>query len=323
MSPLLQNAVVSIQLGLEDFASEDDRRVISAVRNLYSGVLLLCKEVLRQLSPPASNDILIRKIKKAIKDPDGSVRIAGAGKKTVDRFEIEETFKQLQLAVDLSNLKRLAEIRNDIEHLHPTHATALIQEAVADAMPIIRAIIVSELEDDPGNLLGLEAWNTLLDEAKVFKTEADACKATFENIQWNSESLEDSVGELRCPNCSSSLLKNESDEASSLSDLDLVCSKCGETSEAESAFEKALGQSMQGAAYIAMTDGGEPPLENCPECGLDMYVVDEGKCVNCDFSLDEYECAVCSTPLSVDDYRYGNGDLCSYCQHVMSKADRE
>ena len=40
MSPLLQNAVVSIQLGLEDFASEDERRVISAVRNLYSGVFL-------------------------------------------------------------------------------------------------------------------------------------------------------------------------------------------------------------------------------------------------------------------------------------------
>ena len=32
MSSLLQNAVVSIQLGLEDFSSEDERRIISAVR---------------------------------------------------------------------------------------------------------------------------------------------------------------------------------------------------------------------------------------------------------------------------------------------------
>ena len=51
MNPLLKNAVVSIQLGLKDFASDDERRIISAARNLYSGVLLLCKEVLRQLSP--------------------------------------------------------------------------------------------------------------------------------------------------------------------------------------------------------------------------------------------------------------------------------
>jgi hypothetical protein len=58
VTPLLENAVVSIQLGLEDFSSKDERRVISAARNLYAGVLLLCKEVLRQLSPPASNDLL-------------------------------------------------------------------------------------------------------------------------------------------------------------------------------------------------------------------------------------------------------------------------
>ena len=52
-----------------------------------------------------------------------------------------------------------------------------------------------------------------------------------------------------------------------------------------------------------------------------MYVVDEGKCVNCEFSLEGYECAVCSTALSIDDYRYGDGGFCSYCQHVMSKAE--
>jgi hypothetical protein len=32
--------VVSIQLGLEDFAPYDERRIISAARNLYAGVLL-------------------------------------------------------------------------------------------------------------------------------------------------------------------------------------------------------------------------------------------------------------------------------------------
>jgi hypothetical protein len=60
MNSLLENAIVSMQLGLEDYASEDHRRVLSAARNLYAGVLLLCKEVLRRLSPAGSNDILIR-----------------------------------------------------------------------------------------------------------------------------------------------------------------------------------------------------------------------------------------------------------------------
>ena len=214
---------MSIQLGLENFVSEDERRVISAVRNLYSGVLLLCKEVLRLLSPPDSNDLLIKQTKKAVKDQDGSVRLVGDGRKTIDRLEIEAAFKQLKLSVDLSKLKRLADIRNDIEHLHPTHAPALIQEAIADAMPIIRAIIVSELRKEPSALLGLDAWKALLDEEKVFKAEKNACKATFDNIQWNSAALADTVRELRCPNCSSSLLKNDTTEASSLSELDLIC----------------------------------------------------------------------------------------------------
>jgi hypothetical protein len=167
VNSLLENAVLSIQLGLEDYASVDKRRVISAARNLYAGVLLLCKEVLRRLSPYGSNDVLIRPKKKATKDPDGSVRLLGDGRKTIDRAEIEETFKQLQLNVDLSKLRRLAEIRNDIEHSHAGVAPALIQEAIADAMPIIRAVIVAELRQEPAALLGSEAWKTLLNEARV------------------------------------------------------------------------------------------------------------------------------------------------------------
>lgn len=52
-SPILANAAASIRLGIEDYqASDDDKdRVLSAVRNVYAGILLLCKEVLRRLFP--------------------------------------------------------------------------------------------------------------------------------------------------------------------------------------------------------------------------------------------------------------------------------
>ena len=189
MNSLVDNAIISIQLGLEDFASQDERRVVSAARNLYAGVLLLCKEVLRRLSPAGSNDVLIRTKKKAIKEADGTVRLVGDGKKTIDRTEIEEAYRQLQLNVDLSKLKRLADIRNDIEHMHPSVGPALIQEALADAMPIIRAIVVNELHEEPASLLGSEAWDALLNEARVFKEEQDACRTSFNSIDWKSEAL--------------------------------------------------------------------------------------------------------------------------------------
>lgn len=323
MDPLLKNAIDSIQLGLEDFASDDERRVISAARNLYSGVLLLAKEVLRQLSPPGSNEILIRIKKKAVKQADGTVILVGDGKKTIDRFEIEKTFKQLQLAVDLSNLKRLAEIRNDIEHMHPQHAPALIQEAIADSMPIIRDIIVKELHEEPSALLGCDAWGALLNEAKVFKLEQAACHASFDAVSWETDTLADAFKDFQCPACSSSLVRNDNANAVKPDDLILVCSKCGEAAELEVVIEAALKESLWVEGHIAAMEGGDPVLEECPECFKETYAYAEGKCLNpgCKFSLDGYECAVCSKRLTLDDYRYSDGNLCSYHANVLSKDD--
>ena len=323
MNTLLENAVVSIQLGLEDFASKDERRMISAVRNLYAGVLLLCKEVLRRLSPPDSNDLLIRAKKRAIKDDNGKVRLIGVGRKTIDRLEIEETFKQLQLGANLSNLKRLAEIRNDIEHSHPTHAPALIQEAIADAMPIIRDIIVKELNEEPSALLGQEAWEILLNEARVFKEEQDACKASFIAINWGSEILKEAFKVFRCPYCSSTLIRNDNTFATAPRQLELVCSKCGEYVDLDIVIEAALKESLWVEGHIAAMEGGDPVLDECPECFKETYVFAEKKCLNpsCGFSLDGYECALCGEGLTLDDYRYGDGNLCSYHAHVMSKDD--
>jgi hypothetical protein len=323
VNPLLKNAVVSIQLGLEDFASVDERRVISAARNLYSGVLLLAKEVLRQLSPPGSNELLIRIKKKAVRQADGTVTLVGDGKKTIDRFEIEETFKQLQLSIDLSNLKRLAEIRNDIEHMHPQHAPALIQEAIADAMPIIRDIVVKGLHEEPSALLGSEAWEALLNEARVFKQEQAACRASFDAVSWETDTLAEAFEDFQCPRCSSSLFRNNNAKATQPQELILVCSKCGEPAELDEVIEAALGSSLWAEGHIAAMEGGDPVLEECPECFKETYALAEGKCLNpgCDFSLKGYECAVCSEGLTLDDYRYGDGHLCSYHAHVMSKDD--
>lgn len=323
MSPLLENAVVSIQLGLEDFASDDERRIISAARNLYSGVLLLTKEVLRQMSPAGSNDILIRVNKKAIKDPDGTVRLVGDGKRTIDRREIEKTFKELQLAVDLSNLRRLADIRNDIEHMHPNHAPALIQEAIADAMPIIRDVIMKELKAEPRALLGKEAWDALLNEARVFNEEQRTCLASFGAIDWGTTTLTRAFKHFQCPKCSSTLLRNNNRNAKNPIELELVCSRCGEAPDVGEIIEGALNDSLGAEAHIAAKDGDGPVLEECPECFQETYVFAEGMCLNpgCEFSLDDLKCVICHADLTLDDYRWGDGHLCGYHAYITSKDD--
>ena len=321
MNSLLENAIVSIQLGLEDYASQDSRRVISAVRNLYAGVLLLCKETLRRLSPPGSKDVLVRKRKTAVKASDGTVRFVGEGRQTIDRAEIEQTFKQLKLDVDLSNLRRLAEIRNNIEHMHSMVGPALIQEAMADAMPIIHAIVVKELQEEPGRLLGADAWDALLEQAAVFDQEEDACQKSFDEIDWGSEALAEAANEFRCPHCTSTLLRNENAMGKDRDEIQLVCSQCGETAGTEEVFEDALERALELKAYEAMTDGGERPLENCPECFRDTFIVDEGQCINCELSLEGRVCKLCGEDLSIDDYRVSDGYYCGHCQYVLSKDD--
>jgi hypothetical protein len=58
---IFNNAITSIQLALEDFSAANEARLLSAVRNLHAGVLLLYKSKLSELSPPGSDDALVKK----------------------------------------------------------------------------------------------------------------------------------------------------------------------------------------------------------------------------------------------------------------------
>src|SRR6266567_8643888 len=112
---LLQNAVDSIEVGVEDYKLNTPRRAASAVRNFYAGVLLLLKEKLRQESPVGSNEALIYDRLEFKRGPTGVIFV-GKGKKTVDVEQIKERFKGLGLSLDVKRLAQLREIRNDVEH---------------------------------------------------------------------------------------------------------------------------------------------------------------------------------------------------------------
>jgi hypothetical protein len=47
MDTILENAVQSIQIGVEDYESDDPRRMLSAIRNVTAGILLLFKEKIK------------------------------------------------------------------------------------------------------------------------------------------------------------------------------------------------------------------------------------------------------------------------------------
>ena len=113
---IFKNAINAIELGVEDYelSAKDPRRLQSAVRNLFAGILLLFKSKLAELSQKDDESLLKQKVVPVIQN--GEIKWVGEGKKTVDVQQIQDRFKHLNIEVDWTRLNELQNYRNNIEH---------------------------------------------------------------------------------------------------------------------------------------------------------------------------------------------------------------
>ena len=137
MSALLQNAVDSLALGVEDFSANDSRRTLSAVRNFYAGALLLAKEALVRAAPNADPDEIIGAKYKPVPNGTGGVEHVQDGPQTVDFQSIAIRFRDFGIRANPRRLEKLNRIRNDIEHRYTVQAQDNIREAIATAFPLV------------------------------------------------------------------------------------------------------------------------------------------------------------------------------------------
>jgi len=319
MDTILKNAVVSIQLGVEDYLSADERRSLSAVRNLTAGLLLLFKEKLRRLSPAESNEALIKKVLRPMIGDDGSLRMQGQGKKTVDVQDIRERFTSLGVAVDFTRVERIIDLRNEIEHYRTGVSANGMRELLAKSFVVIRDFIATELDDVPRDLLGEQVWSTLLEETEVYDREKAECLASMDKVAWQSDCLAQVAQHIRCKECDSELMRPVDTEVRRVDDLSFRCMSCGQLSTFDDVIEDAVSDCFFVESYVAMTDGGDVPVTICHECGKDTFVFAEGTCLACHGTLDYTECAVCGEGLGPDDQ--DNNGLCSYHAWQAQKDD--
>ena len=108
MSHLFDNAIQSIQLGVEDYQNDDPKRAVSAVRNFYAGVLLLAKEVLVRRVPKASPEEVIRSKYKPVPDGKGGIIYTPETSRTIDFETINKRFKDFDLPIEPLVLKHLS-----------------------------------------------------------------------------------------------------------------------------------------------------------------------------------------------------------------------
>jgi hypothetical protein len=91
-------------MGVEDFDSGNRDRSVSAARNIHCGLLLLYKEKLRQLSPPNSNEALLKEAIAPKIDDGGAVQWVGSGHRTANTKQIQDRLMGLRVDVDWAAL---------------------------------------------------------------------------------------------------------------------------------------------------------------------------------------------------------------------------
>ncbi|EAW38526.1 hypothetical protein [Lyngbya sp. PCC 8106] len=308
---LLNNAIESIQVGVEDYLLGDSRRYLSAVRNICAGILLLYKEKLCRLSPSYDREVLIKKDIRPVDDGAGNINFLGVGKKTVDVQDIKERFSSLKIIVDWKKFDELNKLRNNIEHYYTDKSPDAVREVIAKSFILIRDFINDVLNEEPHKLLGEICWQAFLNTADVYKAEEVACKQSFEGIKFKHKILEEATENIRCPSCHSSLIKARYTRYTSEFSLftSLSCASCGKTFEFRDVMSECLSDYEDSFAYCNDCEYIEEPSV--------IFTSNGWLCLSCLTTHDQVDdCGYCGTFVAGDiEDSYMSG--CLMCEGQM------
>lgn len=320
MDKLVKNAIDSIEVGVEDFQSDDARRDLSAVRNVYAGVLLLCKAVLWKRSLSTDGSLMFVRFEPKIAK-GGDIEWEVDKRKTVDVADIKSRFKLLGIKLDWKKLDEFGKHRNNIEHFYLTSPNEAVKAALADAMPLITTIMTDLLYLQPENEFAPGCWSALLQNAEIQEAVKKECEASFADISWDSEAVYFPFEHFSCTSCGSNLLRQKDETNTKPSHIEFTCKGCGENDiEVGEVMEAALAIATEWDTYVAVKDGGDTPLATCPECGLDTFIRDIAECVVCEGSIPS-NCKICGAGISPEEYDSGYPNLCGYHAYQAQKND--
>ena len=105
MSNLLKNAVASVQLGMEDCQSNDNRRPASAIRNFHAGDQLLGKECLLSAAPNADPTEALASRFNPQPNENGGVKCSPRDSRAIDLVVLKERFKNFNLRWHLAAIR--------------------------------------------------------------------------------------------------------------------------------------------------------------------------------------------------------------------------
>ena len=303
---ILNNAINSIIVGVEDFNMGEEKRLISSTRNIFAGILLLFKHKLVELSPSNSDEVLIKQRIIPSMSSNNELIWSGKGNKTVDVYQIKERFNSLNIEVDWKRLDKINDYRNNIEHYYSTESVDAVRTLISNSFLVIRDFISSHLDEDPKELLGEKVWSELVKINEVYEAEKKDCLNELEALEWIDDVAFCTVSEYRCENCHSDLITVDEEE-------NIKCKSCDEIYEQDYLIEKSL---IQKYGYYDYRNGEEPSLIECPSCQKESYLIFENKCLICGEVL-ETECDICGMDIPVSEMN--DSGSCGYCLYKHDK----
>lgn len=309
MNTILKNAVSSIQMGIEDFEKSENNgssdRVISAVRNIYAGILLLFKEQLIRLSPPHDKELLIKSKNKYIKDKFGKVIVTSCGNKTVNFLDIKERFESLNIDVNWDVMEKIQKIRNDLEHYFTSSTKENILQIINNTFIILDNFIVKHLEEHPGDLLGNSTWEYIINKKEIYEKLKNEWEKISKSLNFSNRIIAEKIEDVYCPNCGFDIFFVDDIEKEQ-ENPKLICKACGNEFE----YEKYKYTIIEHFSSEYNKDY-EKDLYDCCDCGEKTYLYEENICLSCDAEENNYcECGEKIEKIVMD----GNIDKqCSNC----------
>jgi hypothetical protein len=310
---ILKNAIDSIDIGIEDYNSDDPRRLTSATRNIVAGILLLFKHKLAELSPADSDEVLLKSLIEPKLNEINQLHFKGKGRKTVDVNQIQDRFKSLGVAVDWEKLKNILEHRNNIEHYFSNTTHESLRGYLSDSMVIIRDFTRTQLNLDPAEIFSSQTWSSLIEIEEVYRKEKIDCAIRISSLGWLNPILADALFSWSCDSCGSGLLDIR-EEAAEKNDTHFFCRSCSSEHDFCNMSEHAVRHAYVYAEHHRIKDGGDPAIILCPNCGLESYDLEEDVCLICDEST-ERECSRCGAEIPWEEID-GEG-LCGWCAHMI------
>lgn len=279
---ILQNAIDSIIIGVEDYHMDNKKRLLSSTRNIYAGVLLLLKSKL------PDNLLWIKK-----------------DKKTVDFQQIKERLESLNIKVDWDRLEKINGYRNNIEHYYSIESEDAVKAMISNLFLIIRDFISDYLDEDPKELLGKETWEKLIQINEVYQSEKRNCVKEIDTY-FDNNLLADAINKYNCDNCFSDLISVNLEN-------EFICKSCEKIFEEDELIEKAL---IEKYGNYDFAGGEEEKLILCPYCNKKTYLILENSCQICNETLSN-QCYSCG--MNIPTSELDENSLCGYCLYMIDK----